>query len=167
MILGVIGDTHGNLALMFQAADVLAELGAEWIYHTGDDYDDARQLDHAGYKVRAVPGLWCPEYTSNRSPRCIVDRIDGVSIAMAHAQKDLHAAELSADVIITGHTHRGAIERLGASLYVNPGHLKAPVDRGERPSFATLRIEPRSVRALLCELDGTVRQEVAMERKDG
>lgn len=160
-----MSDTHGNVGLMFEVADLLTKrFAAAWIYHAGDDYVDAETLDHAGYKVRAVPGLWCSEYSRGRVPRHIVDHFDGVSIAMAHAEKDLRGAALAADVVITGHTHRARLERLGGSIHLNPGHLKAPTDRGERASFAVLDIAAGETRASIFELDGSVRDTLTLAR---
>lgn len=165
VILGIISDTHGNRGLMFDAVLWLVEkIGAEWVYHAGDNYEDAQELDYAGYKVRAVPGLWCPQYTDGRAPRRILDRYDGVRVAMAHAAKDLRSVERAADVVITGHTHRAALEKVGRSLYVNPGHLRGDVDRGERGSFASVEIVAEEIRAAIHELDGSERMRVMVAR---
>lgn len=153
-----MSDTHGNRRLMHEVADVMVgSFGVTTIYHAGDDYTDAEELDFAGHIVRMVPGLWCPAYTAGRVPRQIIDHVDGITIAMAHADKDLRHVERSATVIVTGHTHVASVERLGASVYLNPGHLKAPIDRGQRPSFAVLTLEPKRLRIEIREVDGALR----------
>jgi putative phosphoesterase len=149
-----MSDTHGNGGLMFAAAEAMVErFGAEWVYHAGDDYRDAETLDFAGYKVRAVPGLWCPQYNDGRTPRQILDTIDGLRISMAHAEKDLRSIERAADIVITGHSHRPRVEKLGNTVYVNPGHLKAPVDRGHPATFATVALNPDSIQITIHALD--------------
>lgn len=165
MILGVMSDTHGNRKLMHQAAGLLeAKLGAEVILHLGDDYTDACELARAGHTVRMVPGLWCPEYRNSRIPRQTVEEFDGVSVACAHADKDLRYRERAAAIILTGHTHAAEINRIGASIYVNPGHLKALRDRNQAASFATITISPETVRAAIHEILGGVRAELTVPR---
>jgi len=158
MILGVLSDTHGNHRLMFEVADLMRDtLEVTTLFHLGDDYDDAEQLAYAGYDVRKVPGLWCSEYHDGRIPNCLLEEFDGVTVAAAHADKDLRARERAAATVLTGHTHQPRIEKLGRSLYVNPGHLKSEKSRDCRPSFATIAIDETHVRAAIHRLDAKVR----------
>ena len=167
MILGIMSDTHGNRSLMFEVAELMTErFGVDTIYHAGDDYADAEELDFAGYRVRAVPGLWCPEYGAGRVPRRIVDRVDGITIAMTHADKDLRAVERAASVVITGHTHVATVEQVGASVYLNPGHLKAARDRGQDASFALIMTNEATIRFAVHEIDGRLRQKLVVPRVD-
>jgi len=150
MIAGVLSDSHGNLELMLAVADTMtAQHGAECIFHLGDDYADAVFLERNGYDVRKVPGLWCPEYRDSRIPKRLVEQIEGVTVACAHADKDLRAVERAADVVMTGHTHAPRIELLGKTLHVNPGHVKGLESRGHAASYAVLEIAERRVRAVL------------------
>ncbi|MDX9971864.1 MAG: metallophosphoesterase family protein [FCB group bacterium] len=167
MLLGVMSDTHGNNDLMFRVAEQMVnDLQVDWIYHAGDDYRDAELLDFSGYKVRAVPGLWCPQYNDGRTPRRILDEYDGFSVSMAHADKDLRSLELAATAVITGHTHRARVEKVGRTLYLNPGHLKGLVDRGHPASFATLEFAPARVRASLHAIDGDILCELTCDPAD-
>ncbi len=164
VVLGVMSDTHGNRSLMFQAADVMKRLGATLIFHLGDDYPDAQELEMSGVDVRMVPGLWCAAYRDSRVPKRILETVDGVSIAAAHAAKDLRHTEHSADIVLTGHTHAPVIERAGHTIYLNPGHLKNPQSRGQRPSFAMLTITANEIHAAILELTGAVRLERTFRR---
>ncbi|MDZ4859070.1 MAG: YfcE family phosphodiesterase [Candidatus Hydrogenedentes bacterium] len=168
MIIGVMSDTHGNLRLMHQAADQMKALHqADLIIHVGDDYADAQALAMAGHNVRMVPGLWCDAYNNPRIPNRIVVECDGITISAAHADKDLRAAELSATIVLTGHTHVAKIEKLGRSLHVNPGHLKnAKLDRGQRPSFAVIETSKDEIEVSILELDSVVRLSVRSSRAD-
>lgn len=158
MMIGVMSDTHGNLALMHRVANLMVHaLDVEIIFHLGDDFSDAQDLARSGYDVRMVPGLWCPEYTDGRIPNRLIETVDGVSIAAVHAEKDLRAIERAADVVLAGHTHEAALVRLGRSLYLNPGHLSKKSRRGGKASFATLAIEPDTLRTTIHETDGSVR----------
>ncbi len=164
MIAGVMSDTHGNRSLMFQAVDVMKHLGATLVFHLGDDYSDAEELANAGIDVRMVPGLWCHAYRDARVPKRIVEDVAGVTIAAAHAAKDLRHSEHSADIVMTGHTHEPAIERIGATIYLNPGHLKGPESRGQRPSFALITVSDHTIHAAIHELTGDVRFQKRFNR---
>lgn len=165
MILGVMSDTHGNRSLMHQVAHAMeAQFGVQVIFHLGDDYADAEELALAGRHVRMVPGLWCPGYHDGRIPTRLLEEFNGLTVACAHAEKDLRHTERAAAIILTGHTHQAAVTPLGRSLYVNPGHLKTKVSRGERASYALVDIGPDEVRASIRELWGAARMEVAIQR---
>jgi len=165
VILGVLSDTHGNRSLMYQAVDMMKQLGATLFFHLGDDYPDAEELAMVETNVRIVPGLWCNAYHNIRVPNRIVEEVEGVTISAAHAMKDLRHSERSADIVMTGHTHEPVIERAGATIYLNPGHLKGPESRGHRPSFALITISGNSIRAAIHELTGDVRFEKQFNRQ--
>jgi len=153
MILGVMSDTHGNLRLMQETAQAMRDrFKVETVFHLGDDYRDAEGLITAGFTVHRVPGLWCPEYQDSSVSKRFMDKFDGLSVACAHADKDLRYIERAAAIILTGHTHTARIELLGPSLYVNPGHLKEPVCHNERASYALLEITEDSVRVTIREI---------------
>ena len=85
MLLGVMSDTHGNSRLMHAVAEKLVEdHQVESIVHLGDTYSDAEELQMAGWPVRMVPGLWCPEYHSSRVRRYLFERVQEVAWAAAH-----------------------------------------------------------------------------------
>jgi len=158
MVIGVMSDTHGNGALMLDVARLMTgTFQVEAVFHLGDDYRDALDLRQAGFEVRMVPGLWCPEYHDSRIPKRLVEDIEGLSVVCAHADRDLRHIHYAASIILTGHTHVARIEHIGFSLYVSPGHLKSQTDRGERPSFATVNLGEYDVTAAVHETSGRVR----------
>jgi putative phosphoesterase len=158
-----MSDTHGNVEWMHRVADLMVEqFGVSLILHVGDDYPDAEQLDMAGHRVHMVAGLWCDAYRSPRH-RWFNETIGGVRIAGCHAVKDLRAVDRAADIVVTGHTHVAVVERIGATIYVNPGHLKKPKDRGQVPSFVTITID-ETITVRIHELDGSVRGEKVFAR---
>ncbi len=166
MVLGVMSDTHGNTTLMLEMAESMeAQFGVQAIFHLGDDYKDAEWLEAAAHSVYCVPGLWCPEYGNRRIPKTRIENIDGITVACAHAKKDLRHAERAAAIILTGHTHEAALEHIGASLYVNPGHLTAPKNRGEWASYAIIDIGPDAVHANVRETSGKIRLECTIPRE--
>ena len=165
VIIGVLSDTHGNVPLMLAVADVAARIcRADRLFHLGDDFSDAEVLRDAGYNVTAVPGLWCPEYHHPHVSKRIVEDIDGLTLVAVHAPKDLLPQDYEADLILTGHTHRAKIERVGKALHVNPGHLKINDRTGVPPSFAMVRIESHAIGASLHHVDGTTWKEIHVER---
>lgn len=166
MILGVMSDTHGNLELMRAVVrTMVGPLRADVLFHLGDDYTDPEEFEYSGHDLRRVPGLWCSAYQDGYTPKRLVEEFDGVRVACAHADKDLRHVERAAAVILVGHTHVANVAHLGRSLYVNPGHLKAPVSRGERASFAMVQIASDEVHVRIHEaLDGTLRYQVSVDR---
>ena len=166
MVIGVMSDTHGNRRLMHKvAADMTGQFSAGIVFHLGDDYDDALELEAFGYPVRMVPGLWCPEYHDARAPTRMVEEVAGLTVACAHADKDLGHRERAAAIVLTGHTHEARLALLGRSLYVNPGHMKSLVSRGEPASFALVEIARAEVRATIIEAaSGVVRDEIVADR---
>jgi len=151
---------------MHEAADAMVNrFHAEMLFHLGDDYRDAEELVMAGYSVRRVPGLWCPEYHDSRIPKRLIEVFDGITVACAHADKDLRHVERAAAIILTGHTHRAEIALLGRSLYVNPGHLKSRVNQGKPSSYAVVEIGPDEVYSSIYETAShSLRHETRMPR---
>ena len=52
------------------------------------------------------------------------------------------AAELGADVIVSGHTHQAVVRRVGECLFVNPGSVGEGEEYDQRPAWAWLAVEP-------------------------
>lgn len=165
MVVGLMSDTHGNRTLMGEIADLIRErFSADLIIHAGDTYADGQQLALSGHNVRSVPGPGCPQYDERDGTRTFVESYGGLRFACAHVESDLHWKELSAAVIITGHTHIARVERIGRSLYVNPGHLKSDSDNGELASFGIIHIGDQQVDATILEINGEVRTTLAVPR---
>ncbi|HNY85734.1 MAG TPA: metallophosphoesterase family protein [Candidatus Hydrogenedentes bacterium] len=155
MILGVMSDTHGNLPLMFRAADLLRDrFGASVLAHLGDDWEDAEALAAAAPEVWAVPGLWCDAFRDWRIPNARRETADGLIVAMAHDEGTLARESAGAHLLLSGHTHTARIAADGGALRINPGHLRAPRDRGQPASFAVVDLRPDRVVCTICGLDG-------------
>lgn len=166
MRIGVMSDTHGNLEFMFHATDALVrEHGATVLFHLGDDYRDAESLRRAGHEVRAVPGLWCPEYERNRVPRRLLEHFDGVSIACAHALEEITGSDRRSDILLHGHTHRPAIQERDHSIVFNPGHLKEHRSRGQIASYGLIDIEEKHLSFFIYRIDGLMVQQRRQPRK--
>ncbi len=160
-----MSDTHGNRALMHQVADAMVAAGAGVIIHLGDDYEDGEELRMAGHRVLLVPGLWCPAYRSGRVPRTLRETFGWLTVACAHAPDDLRGPERRAMLLLHGHTHRAMVMARNGVVWLNPGHLKRPFDRGEKASYASVHVEDKGFRCVLHELNGAVRSERRFSRK--
>ncbi|GGG74618.1 metallophosphoesterase family protein [Edaphobacter dinghuensis] len=120
MLIGVISDTHGLLR-----PEVLTALaGVEHILHAGD-VGDARILDTLREiaPVTAIRGnidQWgeCAEL-----PPTDVVELDGHLFYLVHslADLDINPAVAGVAVVISGHSHKPAIEQRNGVLYLNPG----------------------------------------------
>ncbi len=151
--IGVVSDTHGYYD------PVLDELfaGAARIVHAGDVgqwsiIERLRQLA----PVTAVTGNvdW-PDYTIDL-PDVATAEVLGLRVLVGHIGKRLIAAHPDPgaegfDLVVSGHSHRAAIEWRGATLFLNPGSagkrrfndprtaaLVAVVDGRPEPTIVTL-----------------------------
>jgi putative phosphoesterase len=118
MIAGVISDTHGLLRP--EVFDVFKDV--ELILHAGDigGPDILKQLKTIAPTV-AVRGNNDKESWAARIPEHKVVRLGSFSIYMIHDIKEMLKPALSANVVISGHSHRPSIDRRGGILYLNPG----------------------------------------------
>lgn len=118
-IIGVISDTHGLLR-----PEALRQLeGVDHIIHAGDIGDP--QIIPALEAIAPVSAIrgnidtanWCAAF-----PETLSLSIFGRRIFVLHDRKQLgkHSAG-AAEVIVSGHSHRHSIERVGDTLFLNPG----------------------------------------------
>ena len=120
MVIGVISDTHGLL----RPEAVEALRGSDLILHAGD-VGGAEILDELAKlaAVRAIRGNVDTEPPLRKLPDIEVVEVDEVSIYVIHNVHDLdlnpRAAGLAA--VVSGHSHKPAIETRDGVLYFNPG----------------------------------------------
>lgn len=120
MLLGVISDTHGLL----RPEAVAALRGSEHILHAGDVgnpaiLDRLRQIA----PVTAIRGNVDVEGPCALLPATELMELGGRSIYMLH---DRHALDLDPiaagiSIVVSGHSHRPAIQWHKGILYFNPG----------------------------------------------
>lgn len=148
---GIISDTHG----LMRAEALRALRGAELIIHAGDIgkpevLDALRTVAPTVVAVRGNNdgGAWARAIAETETIE-----IGEVRLYLLHALQEL-ALDPSAsgfDVLVSGHSHRPSVERLGGVLYLNPGsagprRFKLPV------SVARLTVRGKSCRARIVEL---------------
>ncbi len=148
---GLISDTHGLLRP--EAAAAL--YGSDLIVHAGD-IGDSSILDRlsAIAPTSAVRGNNDKGEWASRLPATEVLEVGAVLIYVIHdlAELDVDAAAAGIHVVISGHSHRPAIEWRDNVLYLNPGsagprRFKLPV------SVATLIIGHELITPRLVELN--------------
>lgn len=116
MRIGLIADTHGLVR-----PEALAELaGAELILHAGDIgktavLDALAQLAPVEAIAGNVDRGWC------ELPECRVLEIADHQVVLVHDRSSLDGPPPPGSIVVCGHSHRPAIERVGGVLWVNPG----------------------------------------------
>lgn len=118
--IGVISDTHGLLRP--QAAHALRDV--DGIVHAGDigSADILLALERIA-PVAAIRGNNDRAAWAARIPDQRVVEYGGKRIYLLHDRNDLplHPSPEGCDVIVTGHSHKPAMERRNGVLYLNPG----------------------------------------------
>lgn len=148
--IGIISDTHGLLRPEAQA--ILA--GTDHIIHGGDigrpDVLLALQRIAPVTVIRGNidSGDWAQAYPDTESAQ-----LGGRSIYVLHDLRKLriNPIEDGVDVLISGHSHRPAIETVDGVLYLNPGsagprRFKLPI------TLATLDIGPEGLVPVIHDL---------------
>jgi putative phosphoesterase len=128
----VLADTHDKLPAKIE--DLAA--GADEIWHLGDVCSPAilQAIENFGPPVTVVRGN-CDSNTE--WPLELHLKRNGIRLCLAHIPPD--NAPDGADVVLHGHTHVPRNERVGGTLFLNPGCVTRP-NRGAPPSVATLEI---------------------------
>lgn len=158
MRIGVLSDTHGNHVLMFHVVSRMEEKYpiARWI-HLGDYWEDKETLESSGRNVIGVPGLWCEAYHDPKIPRIRSDNFEGVIIAYAHDPQVFNDCIEGVSLYLAGHTHRPTITTIHGVPFMNPGHMKSTMDRGQEATFGMVAIGEMTVEIAIFGLDGEVR----------
>lgn len=148
MLIGVISDTHGLLRP--EALSALA--GSKHILHAGD-VGDIRILDrlHQIAPVTAIRGNVDVHAECSLLPPTEAVELAGRLFYLVHSVHDLDIDPLAAqvDIVISGHSHKPAIEQEKGVMYLNPG--SAGPRRFNLPVSVALvtvdesRLEPRIV----------------------
>ncbi|MFT4946037.1 MAG: putative phosphoesterase [Natronomonas sp.] len=159
-MLVAVSDTHrqDEPGLPAPIRATIAE--ADRLLHAGD-FTTAAVLDAFGDLPAPLTAV-----SGNRDAPAVVDRIPKTATAewagrrflLAHGHEhdetalSLLARQEEADVIVTGHTHRPVIERIGDIPHVNPGSYADP--RRYRPAYATVEETVDGLRLSLRDPDG-------------
>ncbi len=138
MKIGVISDTHDNLAAIDHAISLFRAENVGLIIHLGDFVApfSVKKLIDSGIPLRAVFGnndgekKLIREFFASNKDTVIFEsvgevEISGRKIAFTHGHHEhvLDALILSKkyDVVLSGHTHRIKTEEISGTLHLNPG----------------------------------------------
>ncbi len=149
-LVGLISDTHGLIRP--EALDALRD--SEMIIHCGDIGDPA-VLDALRRiaPVRGVRGNNDRDVWARSFPAHDVVEIGSHRIYVVHDVSELHRDPNSAGftAVVSGHSHKPAIEKRSEILFVNPG--SAGPRRFKLPTtVATLTIRPHDCTARIIQL---------------
>lgn len=163
MKIGVISDTHQNMAYLNQAIEVLQREKIELLIHLGDDYRDIAE-EVKGIKVIKVPGVYDPEYQITSIPHRQVIELGVVKAVATHSVKshendfpdDVAPDELArrsgAKLVLYGHTHLPLIEEKEGLVWMNPGHLKGDDKKGAPASYGLIEVTGSQVVTKIIDL---------------
>ncbi len=169
MKIGIVSDTHRNKELLHNAVDWLVnrqKIAA--LYHLGDDYDDVAGLGEYFLDMVQVPGVYDERYRNGTLPAKVFENVLGVSIMLVHSiEKDLTNDDvMKSDIILHGHTHKEELKLEDGKLFMNPGHLKGPLDKNMPPTFGLLTIADREIIAAIYNLDFKVERSLELMRSE-
>lgn len=169
MKIGVVSDTHRNTTLLGDVAEWLCRRqSVSMICHLGDEYEDVAGLAELYVDILQVPGIYHPGYRDGSIPAKAVETIQGLRVLLVHSvDKDLSENEaMAADIILHGHTHEAKLKADDGRLYMNPGHLKADMDKHFPASFGILDIQDRTVFAAIYNLKHEVVERMELAREE-
>ncbi|MGB4581977.1 MAG: metallophosphoesterase family protein [Coriobacteriia bacterium] len=140
MRLGVVSDTHGTLDPSI--GEALA--GVDRIIHAGD-IGPQHIIDElaAVAPVTAVRGNMDSGDLGWRLLDTATVRVGEVRILVTHRAGDAIVAGIpeGVTVVVSGHTHRPAVERIGEVLFVNPGSAGGHNRDGHGPTAAIIDLD--------------------------
>ena len=152
----ILSDTHKNLKTLRNVFKF--ESDYTHIFHLGDDYEDLDNNSDITDNIELfrVPGIYHPNYKDRTLPAILEIKIDNWRFALAHRIEDLLKTSIPADIYIYGHTHHSNYDHIEDKHFINPGHLKAKTDRGQKASYVVMTIDKGDVEIQFKHLDGKV-----------
>jgi putative phosphoesterase len=158
-MLVALADTHGEADPRLTPHLRRALADATCLLHAGD-FTTGEVLDafaDATDRLVAVYGNGDGPAVRDRLPAVATVEALGHRLVVVHGHDHdrttlpLLARQEGADVVVVGHTHGPAIERMGDAVVVNPGSHAEP--RGGRPGYATF-LQSGGLRARLHTPEG-------------
>ncbi|MFB6161604.1 MAG: YfcE family phosphodiesterase [Haloferacaceae archaeon] len=154
-MLGVLADTHDDLAAARAAADLFADRGADPVVHCGDVASPfaLAPFDRPDYEFHHVrgnnegePGLVAAvEAFGTHHGETAELAVDGHDVAVYHGTSATLVDALvdcgRYDYVLHGHTHERGREERDGTVRVNPGGLPIP---GADDAFHVATVDPGS-----------------------
>lgn len=159
MKIAVVSDTH-SLELPSHVLKDIAK--ADLIIHAGDfcSLKDLEQFSKLR-EVKAVYGNMDDHQMKKRIPETLVFDVEGIRVGVYHgdgAPKGIiervkaKLADAKIDLAIYGHTHTPATEKIGNTLYFNPGSLTDTV-RAPYRSYGWVEINKGKISTKIVKVD--------------
>jgi putative phosphoesterase len=169
MKIGIVSDTHRNKEYLQTVVEWMAnrqKIAA--LYHLGDEYDDVVDLGDFFLELVQVPGTYDIRYKNGTLPAKTTETILGLNILLIHSiEKDLTEDDISrSDIILHGHTHHEELRLDDGRLYMNPGHLKGPLDKNLPPTFGMITILDNEVTAAIYNMNFKTVQTLELIRSE-
>jgi putative phosphoesterase len=133
--IGVLSDTHGVRFIAKKAVNKMEDI--EILLHAGDLVEDARHLEGNNYRVYCVAGN-CDAFSLEPTEKIL--ELQGKKILLTHGhtyrvkrgyeQLLFRAKEVSADIVVFGHTHVPENTYIDNILFFNPGSTALPKNGG-------------------------------------
>lgn len=156
MKIGIISDTHGNIENQEKVVEWLTKKQKiNVLYHLGDDYDDVASLGDHFLEIVQIPGIYDERYKNKSLPAKLFETVLGLNILLVHVlEKDATKDDIMrSDIVLHGHTHKEEIRLENGRLYVNPGHIKGPLDKNMPPTFGIITVVDRNISVAIYGLD--------------
>lgn len=151
----ILSDTHKNQKNIRKI--FTNETEYTHIFHLGDDFEDMdKNIDITdNIELIRVPGIYHSGYKDGTLPAILEIKIENWRFALAHRLEDLLKTNFPADIYLYGHTHQYNYDHIADKYFINPGHLKAKTDRGQKASYVVMTID-KNVDVQFKHLDGKV-----------
>lgn len=140
----VFSDSHNNAFRIEQA--LLSHRDAELIIHLGDGTTDLLSVQAAYPQYRYEYVLGNCDYTKENVPEEKLIEVENKKIFMVHGhlykspKLICRAAQVGADIVLYGHTHRPKVSTHEGILFINPGCVSMAKVKNTK-SYLILEIE--------------------------
>ncbi len=161
----VLSDSHKNILLLKSVLE--KENEADIIIHLGDYYEDLNPFVRIAdaKKFYRVPGIYHNGYRNGTLKNVQRIKIAGFGFLFAHTFEDLSKNMPFEKFNLYGHTHKA--ELFGKrNIFINPGHLKAKVDRGYPASYGKILIDNKKIEIKIIDINGETIKEYMEETND-
>ncbi|MFW6384709.1 MAG: metallophosphoesterase [Halodesulfurarchaeum sp.] len=171
-MLVVISDTHRTDRPGLTGSLQDAVRRADRVVHAGDftTISVLEGFESVSRDLDAVHGNRDTPAVRERLPSTDTVDVAGIRIALTHTQRGgetglrYFGEEQSADVVVSGHTHRPHMTEVGELTLLNPGSHAAP--RGSTATYAVLEPTGDGLSGAIKSIDGRVVREFVVEGRN-
>ena len=155
----VLSDSHNNQILLRKVLS--QEKGCDILFHLGDYYEDLEGNDDLTdkKKIFRVPGIYHRDYFSGKLNKIETVNVHDFRFTLVHNIADLDRSNLETDIVFYGHTHIVSIDEIEDVYYINPGHIKAKIDRNQEASYIVCDLNNNELQLFIKNLTGVKKME--------